>query len=356
MDISYEQKLSFDFLTTQKIIKKIGEIDSFSGKWELVEQKNNRYLKELRRIATIESIGSSTRIEGAVLTNDEIKKLISNVKITDFKTRDEQEVYGYYETLDIILENATNIELTENYIKQLHSLLLKYSEKDQRHRGVYKNLSNQVVANYPDGTKRVIFDTTPPHLTGNEMFELINWVNENLENKTIHPLIIVGTFIYEFLSIHPFQDGNGRLSRLLTTYLLLKTGYDFAQYVSFEGIIEQKKAEYYSCLMSIQQHRNTPQEIISGWIFFFLDCLGTLTNKLQQKYEVYQEKGNYKNERQKSILKLIEANEPLKLGDIHHAMPNESINTIKKDLQYLLAQNEIKAIGVGKGTVYAAAK
>jgi Fic family protein len=92
MDISYEQKLSFDFLTTQKIIKKIGEIDSFSGKWELIEQKNNRYLKELRRIATIESIGSSTRIEGAVLTNDEINKLISNVKITDFQTRDEQEV------------------------------------------------------------------------------------------------------------------------------------------------------------------------------------------------------------------------------------------------------------------------
>ena len=88
MDISYEQKLSFDFLTTQKIIKKIGEIDSFSGKWELIEQKNNRYLKELGRIATIESIGSSTRIEGAVLTNDEIKKLISNVKITDFQTRD----------------------------------------------------------------------------------------------------------------------------------------------------------------------------------------------------------------------------------------------------------------------------
>lgn len=135
MDISYEQKLSFDFLTTQKIIKKIGEIDSFSGKWELVEQKNNRYLKVLRRIATIESIGSSTRIEGAVLTNDEIKKLISNVKISDFKTQDEQEVYGYYETLDIILENAANIELTENYIKQLHSLLMKYSEKDQRHRG-----------------------------------------------------------------------------------------------------------------------------------------------------------------------------------------------------------------------------
>lgn len=82
--------------------------------------------------------------------------------------------------------------------------------------------------------------------------------------------------------------------------MLLKTGYDFAQYVSFEGIIEQKKAEYYSCLMSIQQHRNTPQEIISGWILFFLDCLGILTNKLQQKYEVYQEKGNYKNERQKN--------------------------------------------------------
>ena len=184
------------------------------------------------------------------------------MKITAFKTRDEQEVFGYYEALDLILDHAKEIDLSEAYIKQLHGILLRYSDKDQRHRGGYKMLSNQVVANYPDGSQRVIFNTTAPHLTETQMYEMVGWVGDALEAGTIHPLLVVGLFIYEFLSIHPFQDGNGRLSRLMTTLLLLKMGYDFAQYVSLENIIEQRKADYYRALMAGQQYRSTEKEVI----------------------------------------------------------------------------------------------
>ena len=156
----FEKKLEFDFTTTQTILNKISLIDTFKGKWDIIEKKDNRYLKELRKIATIESIGSSTRIEGAILTDREIEKLLSNLKITQFINRDEQEVIGYYETLQIILDNYENIPISENYIKQLHKILLTQSEKDIRHRGNYKTSSNAVVAKYLDGKEKIIFQSS----------------------------------------------------------------------------------------------------------------------------------------------------------------------------------------------------
>ena len=245
----YLNKLNFDFITNQKILNLIAKIDLYKGKWNIIERQENIYLKELRKIATIESIGSSTRIEGGTLTDEEIEELLDNVKITELKTRDEQEVIGYYDTLEIIYENFDNIRLTENYIKQLHQTLLKHSDKDTRHRGQYKSLSNKVVANYPGGIQKVIFNTTDVHLVESEMNYLINWTNEQFDKKEIHPLIVISHFVYEFLSIHPFQDGNGRLSRLLTTLLLLQNEYLFIQYVSFENLIEKTKKEYYQALM-----------------------------------------------------------------------------------------------------------
>jgi len=348
----YNSKLAFNAEQTQVIIRKIGMIDAFKGKWDNIENKNDRYLKELRKIATVESIGSSTRIEGAVLTDEEVRDLISNIKTASFKNRDEQEVFGYYEALDIILENAASIQLSEAYIKQLHSIQLKYSSKDKRHKGEYKNLPNTVVANYPDGSQRTIFNTTPPHLTQKEMQEMIDWINMELNKQVMHPLIVIALFVYEFLSIHPFQDGNGRLSRLLTTLLLLKCGYEFAQYISFEHIIELRKSEYYSVLMLTQQNRGTDKEIIGDWVLFFLDSLQTLTQRLEQKYAAYKEKGSYVNERQKRIIEYIEKKQPVKLGDIHLYYNDVSIHTLKKDLQYLAEQKLIMKTGEKKGTVY----
>jgi Fic family protein len=348
----FEQKLHFTWETTQKIIQKIGIIDSFRGKWQVIELKNNRYLRELRRIATIESIGSSTRIEGATLTNTEVEKLIKNMKITEFQSRDEEEVFGYFEALDIILDSYEEIELSENYIKQMHSILLKFSQKDKRHRGAYKNLPNKVVANYPDGSQRTIFNTTEPHLTEKEMSEMLAWVQESRDKNSIHPLIMIGLFVYEFLSIHPFQDGNGRLSRLLTTFLLLKNDYGFAQYISFENIIEDRKQDYYRALMAGQQNRYSVHENVSEWIVFFLECIETLIQKLEQKYAVYEAKGAYLNERQQKVRAIIQEFQPVKLADIVNKLPEISINTLKKDLQYLQVEGSIEKIGDRKSSIY----
>ena len=269
----YIQKLNFDFLTNQRVMQLIAAIDEYRGKWNMIEKRENRYLKELRIIAIIESIGSSTRIEGATMTDEEIQKLLKDVKITKFNTRDEQEVIGYYEVLELIIDNFSEIRLSENYIKQLHQLLLKHSNKDERHRGNYKNLPNKVVATYPTGEQKTIFAPTEPALVESEMFELLEWTNLHWKEKTIHPLIVLAVFVYEFLSIHPFRDGNGRLSRLLTTLFLLRQGF----------IIEQKT---------------------------------------------------------------------VKAADLSAAFPEISLNTLKKDLQYLKAEQIITAIGQGKGTVY----
>ncbi len=346
------QKLNFDFITNQRVLQLIGYIDGFKGKWNIAEKQENRYLKELRKIATIESIGSSTRIEGATLTDQEIKALLEDVKITKLKTRDEQEVIGYYEVLGLIYDNYADIKLSERYIKQLHQMLLKYSDKDERHRGTYKFLSNKVVATYPTGEQRTIFATTEPALVAKEMQELVEWANETLEQKTIHPLIVIGSFIYDFLSIHPFQDGNGRLSRLLTTLCLLQNDYAFIQYISFENHIEQNKKAYYEALMNGQKNRGTDNERIDLWLVFFLESLKTLTEKLEQKYDVFKSKGGYLNDRQKLIKDFITNNQPIKISDLAKQFPEIGLSTLKKDLQYLRDEQVLTMIGKGKGSIY----
>ncbi len=348
----YINKLNHDFITNQKILNLISTIDLYKGKWNSIERQENIYLKELRKIATIESIGSSTRIEGVTLTDEEIKNLLKNVKIIELKTRDEQEVIGYYDTLEVIYENYDNIGLSESYIKQLHQMLLKYCDKGSRHRAGYKSLSNKVVANYPGGIQKIMFNTTEVHLVDNEMRSIIDWTNEQFEKAEIHSLILIANFIYEFLSIHPFQDGNGRLSRLLTTLLLLQNNYFFIQYVSFENLIEKSKKEYYQTLMEGQKNRNKENENISKWTLFFLNKLNELTQKLDAKYDIFKSKGGYLNERQKMIKDYLELNQPLKISDIAKEFENININTIKKDLQYMKQEKTISSIGKGKGTVY----
>lgn len=347
-----QHKLQFDFLTTQRIIQKIGQIDQFKGEWKQLDKDENRYLKELRKIATIQSIGSSTRIEGSTLTDAEIATLIKNLKISKLESRDEQEVVGYYDTLEILIDNYSSMDLSLSNIHALHNLLLKHSSKDHKHRGKFKELTNKVVATYPDGTTKVIFKTTEPYLTEKEMTELIAWTNEAFANGEIHPLIIIGTFIYEFLSIHPYQDGNGRLSRLLTNMLLLKSDYKFVLYVSLEHIVEKNKKDYYQALMDGQKERYKDTERIDKWLLFFLNSLSELIVKLEHKMKEYRNIGGYLNERQKVILSFIQQNQPVKIGDLIMQMPQFNQATIRKDLQYLMSEFEIQKLGENKGTVY----
>jgi len=344
--------LNFDFATHQQILQLIAYIDNFKGKWNNIEKLENKYLKELRNIATVSSIGSSTRIEGATLTDKEIQVLLNEIKITKLKTRDEQEVIGYFEALEVIFENYNEIQISENYIKQLHQLLLKYSKKDERHRGKYKSLSNSVVAKFPSGAQKIIFNTTEPALVQSEMSTLIEWIIQQFKNQRIHPLILIGVLVYDFLSIHPFQDGNGRLSRLLTTLFLLKFDYVFIQYISFENHIELNKKEYYDALMSGQKNKGKKNERIDKWMIYFLQGIAKLTQKLNQKYEVYKNKGAYLNARQKQLKAYIDKKQPVKVSDIALYFKSIQLSTLKKDLQYLRQEQAIEMIGKGKGSIY----
>ncbi|MEY4926718.1 MAG: hypothetical protein RI894_1154 [Bacteroidota bacterium] len=347
-----EKKLTFDFATMQKIIQKVAQIDQFKGQWQQLDRVENRYLKELRKIATVQSIGSSTRIEGNTLTDAEIATLIKNLKITKLQTRDEQEVAGYYDTLELLIENFENMPLNSSTLHTLHHRLLKYSDKDSRHRGKFKELTNKVVANYPDGTTRVIFNTTEPFLTEKETTELLDWTNEMTEKQAIHPLIAIGTFIYEFLSIHPYQDGNGRLSRLLTNLLLLKSDYKFVLYVSLEQIIETKKAAYYQALMEGQKDQYEAAEKIDKWLLFFLDALLELIEKLKHKMLEYRKLNTYLTTRQRNVLTVITENQPVMMRDIFQKLPEYTQATIRQDVLYLIASYKVEKIGLGKSTIY----
>ena len=350
---SLEKKINFKSANAQVIIKLISEIDTFKGKWSVLETMNENILGELREFATIQSIGSSTRIEGATLSDQDIKGLIAKLDITKFDTRDSQEVIGYYDALELIIVNFQDIQLSENYIKQLHSVLLKHSIKDNQQGGVYKKITNKVVATYPNGAQKTIFNTTELALVPSEMEKVITWTNDNFHKDEIHPLILIGLFVYEFLSIHPFHDGNGRLSRLLTTLLLLKHDYDFVKYISFEHQIEVRKKEYYSALMECQKNRNTDAEEIDKWIIFFLGSMKQMSIKLEHKlHDANRTKSIYLNDRQKQIVNFIKKNEVCKIGDIHKSFADKSINTLKKDMKYLVENGVIVRYGERKGSVY----
>lgn len=346
------RKLDFESPVHHKINRLLSIIDTFKGTWNALEQSKSGYLKELRKIATIESIGSSTRIEGATLTDEEVEKLLRSVRIGKLEKRDEQEVVGYYEALEIILENYEDIPLTQRYIHQLHGILLKHSDKDQTHKGRFKNMANQVVANFPDGTQRIIFRTTEPHLTASEMESLLLWTNDRFQQEDLHPLLILCTFVYEFLSIHPYQDGNGRLSRLLTTLLLMKLDYRFVQYISLEHVIESKKEAYYSALIDGQKNRYNEQERIDKWILFFLESLIELTKRLETKYDTYSNLKVVLNERQQQIVACIKEKETAPIRVIEKSLVNYSRNTIKKDLAWLVNEGILLKTGAGRGVRY----
>lgn len=354
MDMSknMNQKLDFSGAIYRRMMQQLSVIDRFKGNWEALELKQSKHLKELRKIATIESIGSSTRIEGATLSDKEVDELLKSIKIKKLTSREQQEVVGYYEALQVILDNYTELEISRRYIHQLHGILLKHSTKDEHHKGQYKTLSNQVVANYPDGTRRTIFRTTEPHLSSKEMDTLLKWTKQRFEKADIHPVMVTAVFVYEFLSIHPYQDGNGRLSRLLTTLFLMRQGYGFVQYVSFEHIIEERKEDYYRSLMEGQQNRYKETERIDSWIVFFLDCLVTLIRRLEAKYETYSKLTKELNERQEQIIEFISKRKKVRISEVAEAFKEHSRNTLKKDLAYLADEGLLIKTGERKGTRY----
>lgn len=267
---------------TPEMVQLIAEIDQFKGSWQAFKQMAPEQLNALKHVATIESVGSSTRIEGAKLSDNEVEKLLGGLSTQSFRSRDEEEVAGYAYTLETVFANYEHIPLSENYIKQLHAMLLQYSSKDVRHRGEYKKFPNHVEAFDANGKSLgIVFETASPFDTVEEMRTLVAWAQEALEEKRHHPLLIIGTFIVLFLAIHPFQDGNGRLSRILTTLLLLKTGYTYVPYSSLEAVIEDNKQGYYLALRRTQATLKKDNPDLHPWLLYFLRILQKQKQRLE---------------------------------------------------------------------------
>ncbi len=337
---------------TQHILSLISELDEFKGAWRALGTLAPERLTALRQVATIESIGSSTRIEGAKLTDRKVEQLLSNIHIQTFDTRDEQEVAGYAVAMNTIFESWKDIPLTENHIKQFHKDMLQYSDKDVRHRGEYKKLDNHVEAFDETGKSLgIVFQTDTPFETPGHMTELVSWAAVALEEKKHHPLVVIGAFIVSFLAIHPFQDGNGRLSRILTTFLLLKAGYQYVPYSSMESLIEHQKENYYLALRQTQGTIRSEKIDWQPWLVFFLSLLQQQKRKLERKVEKEKLMQKSLPELSLNIMSLAENHSSITVSDVVNAT-GANRNTIKRHLQKLVSTGSLQKQGTGKGTRY----
>lgn len=333
------------------IITKIGRIDDLKGQWSAGANLNPYLLGQLKRSVLITSTGASTRIEGAKLSDEDVEKLIQGIAIQKFTDRDKQEVQGYFELLQNVFNSWDSIKLSENTIKHFHQELLKYVEKDKLHRGKYKSKENKVEMVDETGKRiGILFDTTPAYLTPKQMLELTEWTQKALENKEYHPLLIIGNFLVEYLNIHPFEDGNGRLSRVLTNLLLLKEGYLYIPYVSHEKLVEDKKPQYYIALRRSQKTFKTKNENINDWLNFFLEIV------LAQSQEAI---NLISSENVEAIL----SNKQLAiwnyLQSVAEATPKEIVektgiarSTVNKTVMKLLKLEKIEKLGLARSTRY----
>ena len=340
----------------QDVLQLIAEIDEFKGQWQALKALSSERLQKLRKVATIESVGSSTRIEGAKLSDLQVETLLSNFSSTSFKTRDEQEVAGYAEVMDLVFQAYEELNLTENHVRQLHQTLLRHSTKDDRHRGSYKTLPNHVVAKDADGREiGIVFETATPFDTPREMQELVGWAAKAFDESAMHPLLIIAVFNVVFLAVHPFQDGNGRLSRILTTLLLLRAGYEYVPYASLESIVEENKNLYYKALRRTQTTLKNDAPDWEPWLGFFLRCMKKQKVNLAAKVE--QEKTASDSSLpllSVQVLKLLGVHERLTIAQMVE-FTGANQNTLKVRLRELVNEGRIQRHGKARATWYSIA-
>ena len=331
----------------QKLIK----IDRLKGQWISGAKLSPQVLGRLKKSVLVTSTGASTRIEGSKMSDEDIERMIRGIYIQNFRNRDKQEVKGYYELLLNVFSSWKTIKFSESTIKHFHKELLKYVDKDKEHRGEYKKTENKVhMVNELGESVGILFDTTKAYLTPKEMQELVEWTMISLEKQSYESLVVIGNFLIEFLNIHPFKDGNGRLSRILTNLLLLKSGYLFMPYISHEKLIEDNKPEYYVSLRKSQKTLKTKKPDISYWLDFFLDII---LKQSQMAVELLSEE---------NIEKLLSKKQLLVweyLQSVEEATPLEITKetkvkrpTVNQVLVKLLQLEKIKRIGLGRGTRY----
>ena len=340
-----------NLVLTADLLRLVGEIDEFKGAWKAFGNLAPDRLATLRHVTTVESVGASTRIEGAKLTDREIDILLSNLDLGSFRTRDEQEVAGYAEATKLVFDSWHDIPLSENHIKQLHGILLKHSPRDERHRGEYKKLPNNVEAFDQHGRSvGIIFETATPFDTPRLMEELVSWTGRELAGTRHHPLLVIAVFIVRFLAVHPFQDGNGRLARVLTNLALLRSGYGYVPYSSLERVVEENREQYYRALRSAQGTLDKDESHLMDWIRFFLLCL------LEQKTSLAEK---VKNERLMTSLSPIDEH-LLQIARQHGrvtltsamALTKANRNTLKLHLRQLVQAGHLRLLGRGRSSWY----
>ena len=337
---------------TPEILNLIAGIDEFKGAWRALGTLAPDRLSALRRVATIESIGSSTRIEGSKLSDREVEQLLSNLDIKSLATHDEQEVAGYAELMDRVFSSWPDIPFTENYLRQLHQILLRYSEKDTWHRGSYKTNSNSVAAFDETGAQiGIVFKTASPLDTPRLMSELVAWVNQERETTRLHPLLVIAVCVVVFLEIHPFQDGNGRLSRVLTTLLLLQAGYAYVPYSSLESVVEQSKEAYYLALRQTQTTIRTEAPDWQPWLAFFLRSLAEQVRRLEKKVERERIVLAAIPELQLRIVEFAREHGRVTIGEAIK-LTGSSRNTLKQHFRVLVEHGTLDQHGRGRGVWY----
>jgi len=337
---------------TQDILASIGKIDEFKGLWQGSIRLSPQILGRLKQWVIITSTGASTRIEGAKMTDDQIARFLRGLKAKAPKSRDEQEVAGYADLIGRIFDNWRALKLSENWILQFHSILLHFSQKDKAHKGTYKSAPNTVVMANPQGEQVVLFDPTAPYLVKPEMEAILAWTHEQLETGVIHPLLVIANFIFEFLAIHPFKDGNGRISRALTNLLLLKTGYGYVPYVSLDEIIEETKKDYYLALRATQKNHKTDHQDITLWVEYFL---GALLQQVDRARKVMEEDQPEKllSVKQLAIYHLFDKDETLSVSDIDALLKGEMPqSTIKQALSRLVKFKLLERLGQARSSRY----
>ncbi|MFA5125077.1 MAG: Fic family protein [Patescibacteria group bacterium] len=334
-----------------QIVALLAEIDGIRGEFKSGLRMTPQAITNLKKSTLITSAGASTRIEGARLTDEEVEKVMRGLAVSKFADRDSQEVQGYLETLQNVFDSYQSLPLRESLITSLHNQLLKYSHKDDTHRGGYKKKENTVGVLGPDGNiAQIMFETTPAFLTGKEMQELVEWTNDAFEKNRFHNLLIIANFVVEFLKIHPFEDGNGRLSRVLTNLLLLQSGYQFIQYVSHEQIVERRKDEYYISLRKSQETFKTDHDTISPWLNFFLSAVREQATKALSYLEEEKVEDTL-SPKQFEVWKHISSVGEAAPGEIVKAT-DIALGTVRQALDRLVELGKVKRVGRGRGTRY----
>lgn len=333
------------------IIQTIGKIDQLKTTWTTGAELDRDVLTRLKKSVLVTSTGASTRIEGAQLSDDEVEKLLRGMKVDKFRNRDKQEVLGYYELLNNVFDSYKSISFSESTIKFFHRELLKHVEKDKEHRGEYKNQENKVAMIDSAGNPvEIVFDTTLAYLTPKEMQEIVEWTQLELIEKKYHPLLIIGNFLVEFLQIHPFTDGNGRLSRILTNLLLLQQGFEYMPYVSHEKLVEDNKPEYYIALRQSQKTFGTEKETITPWLRFLLNMLLEQSRRAVELLS-HEQIEKLLSPQQEIVWKYLEGvreSTPIAISNATN-VPRPTINQV---LTKLLRLKKIERIGSGRGTRY----